>query len=128
MKKFVEKKNCEKKLKNFVKIKKKYFSEKKIRFFLWRIFSLKIAIGICIGIGICICIGICKFCKEYSTLKKSKKISYLRLKIVWYLITYLLSDKVGHRNSVPLFKNMVDEKEKKEENEQKSTHGAGVLW
>ena len=46
-----------------------------------------------------------EFVKNIHTWKKSKKNSYLRLKIVCYLITYLISDKVGHRNSVPLFKN-----------------------
>ena len=134
------KKCCEKKIKNFAKknvnfsLKNKYFCEKKWSF-LWRIFPLKIGIGICIGIckgicicigigicmcigivicicigiGICICIGIgifiCTFCKEYLPLQNPKKKTYLRLKIITQWIAELLSDKGSHRNSVPLFKN-----------------------
>ena len=47
-----------------------------------------------------------KFCKEYLPLRKSNKKSYLRLEIITYWVTDLLSDKVGHRNSVRCLKSM----------------------
>ena len=69
-----------KKMKKICEKEIKYFNEKNIKFFCEEYFPLKIAIGICLYIDIGIGIG--KFCKEYSPLKKSNKISYLRLKII----------------------------------------------